>query len=265
MQPKQTETRQKQSKQSKFNKQTKSNKQSQTIQTQRSTGKNERTKPNGVGSKTGSTTNTKQAMGKTGRQLGNKGRTTGVGTGERRLGNERYGAAAGRTRRLGRTGPGQTRGGTVLAERLGITGDEAATELAARNCGTATGVTGLEETGKPATEATELERTGETATEATGQLDWTAGAAPELVELTAGTEPEPDEKQGEDRSAKSIRGRDRNGQGGKQSGSHTYLGTSMSARPHVEAATDEDGREDKTDETAHGADLMVGRDNSEAA
>jgi len=209
-----------------------------------------------VGSKTGSTTNAKQAMGKTGRQLGNKGRTTGVGTGERRLGNERYGAAAGRTGRLGRT-----RGGTVLAE-LGITGDEAATELTARNCGT---VTGLEETGEPATEATELGRTGETATEAIGQLGWTAGTAPELVELTAGTEPEPGEKQGEDRSAKSIRGRDKNGQGGKQSGSLTYLGTSMSAWPHVEAATDEDGREDKTDETAHGADLMVGRDNSEAA
>jgi len=188
-----------------------------------------------VGSNTGSKIKTKQATGKTGR-------ITGLEEGEQNLGNRRQGAA---------TGPN-------------VAAAEAATELTGQPCEV---VTGLDVTaGETATEATEqLERTDETATEATGQLDWTAGTAAELAGLTAGTEPQPGKKKGEDRSAKSTRGRDKYGRRGKQSGSQTYLGASISARPYVEVATDEDGRVDKTDETAHGADSMVGRDNNETA
>lgn len=47
----------------------------------------------------------------------------------------------------------------------------------------------------------------------------------------------------------------------KQSGSQTGLGTSISARPYVEAATELNGWEYKADETAKEADSMEGRDN----
>jgi len=122
MQLKQTETKQQQQISPKT-----------TVQTQRSTGKNETTRPNGVGSKTGIITKTKQANGKNGEQLGNNGgRTTGEKTGERKLGNKRHGAATGLTGRLGKTGRGQTRGGPELTGQLGGGEDETATELIGR-------------------------------------------------------------------------------------------------------------------------------------
>lgn len=78
------------------------------------------------------------------------------------------------------------------------------------------------------------------------ELDRTGGAATEQAELTTGTGSQAGTKQGDDKSAKSKRGRDKN------------FGTLTSARPHVLSAMEHDGREDKAEDTEHGADSTDG-------
>jgi len=173
-----------------------------------------------VDSKTGSKTKTKQGKGKTGRQCGN---------------NEGHGAATEPTRRVGGTGPDQTRGaevttGEAATELTGpdqtrgaeLKAGEVATEQT-REAGELTNVTA----GEAAMELTELPY----GTEATGRLGGTgpdqtrvAAALTGQLEATAGEKAAEQldsagKKRGEDKSAKSKRGRDKNGRRGKQSGS----------------------------------------------
>ena len=79
------------------------------------------------------------------------------------------------------------------------------------------------------------------------------GAASEQAELTGGTGSQAGAKQGENKSAKSRHGRDKN------------FGTSTLARPHIDSAAEHDGQEDKADETVQGVHLMDGRNTQEGA
>jgi len=165
-----------------------------------------------VGSKTGSKTKTKQAIGETGRQCGNH-----EGPGNKRHGGTTGPTGLGGTLTTGEaatdltgleaaaelTGPGQTRGAGELTEQPNAAAGETAKELTGLPCETETtgrlGGTGPDQTRGAAV--------------LTGQLDVTAG------EKTAERLDSAGRKQGEDKSAKSRRGRDKNGRRGKRSGS----------------------------------------------